>query len=85
MKALDLAHGRRVYDWWGCHRVAYRTTNALMFLGPRDGCGGSRSRRSASPRGRRCSTWPADTGVNFALLEATIGPHGRLIALDSSL
>jgi demethylmenaquinone methyltransferase/2-methoxy-6-polyprenyl-1,4-benzoquinol methylase len=85
VRPIDLAYGRRVYDWWGRHPRIYRaSTAAIVFLGR------ERALRQAAvdslglAEGATVLDLACGHGVNFRALERAIGPTGRLIALDYS-
>jgi ubiquinone/menaquinone biosynthesis C-methylase UbiE len=84
LRSGDLAFARRVYDWWGKHPGAYRAMIAVVTFG-----------RSAALRRRAVSALGIDDGAivldlgcgigpNLGLLEAEVGPSGRILALDYS-
>lgn len=81
---LDLARGRRVYDWWGQHPRLFRAVDEILFLGRRQ----ELRRRAVGALGLSGGEAVLDLacghGVNFALLEEAIGPSGSLVGLDYS-
>ncbi len=85
MRPLDLAYGRRLYDWWGRHPGIYRAfATAAVFLGRE-----RHLRRLAVEAldvdpGSAVLDLGCGHGPNFAQLEDALGPGGRLVALDYS-
>lgn len=80
----DLAHGRRVYGFWGRHPLLYWAADWPLFLGRRAAI----RRRAVDALGLNGGEAVLDLGcgpgVNLPLLEQAIGPSGTLIALDES-
>jgi ubiquinone/menaquinone biosynthesis C-methylase UbiE len=80
----DLAFARTVYDWWGRHPGAYRA----MIAGVTFGRSRRLRRRAVSAlkleEGGVALDLGCGIGPNLGMLEAEIGPSGRIIAVDYS-
>lgn len=82
--ARDLEYGRRIYDWWGRHRLLYKVASWIVFLGKE-----SMLRKEAVDsvglrEGDIVLDLACGPGTNFEALENKIGPKGRIIAFDYS-
>jgi demethylmenaquinone methyltransferase/2-methoxy-6-polyprenyl-1,4-benzoquinol methylase len=81
---LDLAFGKRVYDWLGEHEGFYKAIRWIACLGREQ----TLERLAIAAIGLK----PGDTvldlacgaGVNLPYLEDRVGPEGRILAVDYS-
>jgi demethylmenaquinone methyltransferase/2-methoxy-6-polyprenyl-1,4-benzoquinol methylase len=81
---LDLAFGRKLYDWFGVHERIYRTVRWVSCLG--------RVRHFRLVTITALAVQPGDTvldlasgaGFNLPYLRECVGPEGKIVALDYS-
>jgi demethylmenaquinone methyltransferase/2-methoxy-6-polyprenyl-1,4-benzoquinol methylase len=79
-----LSYGRKIYDRWGRHPHLYRAGTEIMFLGRERALRRAAVERIGLRRGDSVLDLGCGHGVNLALLEARVGPSGRVLALDYS-
>jgi demethylmenaquinone methyltransferase/2-methoxy-6-polyprenyl-1,4-benzoquinol methylase len=81
---LDLAFGRKLYDWFGAHERVYRAVRWISCLGREQ----SLERRAIAAMGIKQGDTVLDlacgAGVNLPYLRECVGPEGRILALDYS-
>ncbi len=81
---FDLSYGKKIYDWYGRHPLAYRIGSWIVFLG--------RERTLRRKGVELVGLHPGETvldlacgnGVNFELLQDAVGAGGRIIGFDYS-
>jgi len=81
---LDLAFGRRLYDWFGSHEKVYRVVRWVACLG--------RVKYLRRLTMATLAVQPGDTvldlacgaGFNLPYLRECVGPKGTIVALDDS-
>jgi demethylmenaquinone methyltransferase/2-methoxy-6-polyprenyl-1,4-benzoquinol methylase len=81
---LDLVFGRKLYDWFGAHEIAYRVVRWVSCLG--------RVRYFRQRTIAALAAQPGDTvldlasgaGFNLPYLRESVGPDGKIVALDYS-
>jgi ubiquinone/menaquinone biosynthesis C-methylase UbiE len=82
--ALDLAFGKRVYDWFGQHPRVYATIRWIACLGRERNLQELAIVAIGLRTGDIVLDLACGAGVNLAGLEARVGGAGKIIALDYS-
>ncbi len=82
---MDLEYGKRIYDWWGRHRVLYRIASWLVFLGKEKSIRKQAIDSIELREGDGVLDLACGPGTSFEALEEKIGPGGRITALDYSV
>jgi len=82
--ARDLEYGRRIYDWWGRHRLLYKIASWNVFLGKEKSIRKQAVESIGLKQGDVVLDLACGPGINFEALENKIGPKGRIIAFDYS-
>jgi demethylmenaquinone methyltransferase/2-methoxy-6-polyprenyl-1,4-benzoquinol methylase len=81
---LDLAFGRRLYDWFGAHEIVYRIVRWVSCLGRVRYFRRRLITALAVRPGETVLDLACGAGFNLPDLRAYVGPEGKIIALDYS-
>ena len=82
--ALDLAFGKRVYDWLGRHPRVYSTVRWMVCFGRERSLQNLAIAATGLREGSTVLDLACGAGVNLAGLEARVGESGKIIAADYS-
>ncbi len=82
--ALDLAFGRKIYNWWGSHPSLYALGSQLVFLGRETAIRRRAIEAVGLDRGHRVMDLACGNGVNFEILQERVGRDGRIVGFDYS-
>ena len=81
---MDLEYGKRIYDWWGRHRLLYKTASWTVFLGKEKSIRKQAIESIGLKQGDVVLDLACGPGTNFKALEEKVGLEGRIIAFDYS-
>jgi demethylmenaquinone methyltransferase/2-methoxy-6-polyprenyl-1,4-benzoquinol methylase len=81
---LDLAFGKRLYDWFGSHERIYRVVRWVACLGRVNYLQRQTIAALAVQPGDTVLDLACGAGFNLPYLQACVGPEGKIVALDYS-
>jgi demethylmenaquinone methyltransferase/2-methoxy-6-polyprenyl-1,4-benzoquinol methylase len=81
---LDLAFGRKLYDWFGAHASVYRAVRWISCLGREQSLQRLAIAAIGLKQGDAVLDLACGAGVNLPYLRERVGPEGKILALDYS-